>query len=161
MEAALIAEAPREKHDRYGIKLVPVDPLATFDLRRFDAVRRCQAQQGRELSRCLRELRALRREPLAEAPDEPERPNDELRIEPERPASAANDDALTAVAADHSALQKKLPNEPEHEPDRPVALPDPRLVEGSRLYDIWGNRPTAAPPDREGASSSWAEARTA
>jgi hypothetical protein len=58
--------------------------LTTFDLKRFNAVRGYQAQQGREISRCLKELRAL-----AERTDEPEAV---LEHEPNVPGPA-NDDA--------------------------------------------------------------------
>ena len=71
MEAALIAAAPRQQRNWLGT-YVPADPLGTFDVRRFHAIRGYQAQQGRGISRRLRELRLLRREPLAEGTDEPE-----------------------------------------------------------------------------------------
>ena len=49
-----------------------------------------QAQQGREISRCLKELRQLRKEGLAECTDEPE---DMPENEPGSPQTPANDDA--------------------------------------------------------------------
>ena len=55
-----------------GYQWEEADPLTTFDLKRFNAVRGYQAQQGREISRCLKELRQLRKEALAECTDEPE-----------------------------------------------------------------------------------------
>ena len=52
-----------------------------------------QAQQGREISRCLKELRQLRKEALAECTDEPETL---VKNEPKSPP-AANDDAAPSV----------------------------------------------------------------
>ena len=103
MEAALIAAAPRQQRNWVGT-YVPVDPLGTFEIQRFNAIRGYQAQQGRELSRCLRELRQLRREPLAECTDEPER---EIQNEPERPAAPANDDAPATTPTADSPPQEK------------------------------------------------------
>ncbi len=40
-----------------GYRQEEADPLTTFDLRRFNAVRGQQGQIGREISRCLKELR--------------------------------------------------------------------------------------------------------
>ena len=48
------------------------DPLTTFDLRRFNAVRGQQGQSGREISRCLKELRLLRKDARAQDGDQPE-----------------------------------------------------------------------------------------
>ena len=62
-------EPPAAAH---GFQWEEADPLTTFDLKRFNAVRGYQAQQGREISRCLKELRALRKDALAECTDEPE-----------------------------------------------------------------------------------------
>ena len=80
IEVALFDAAPRAAQN--GYRSEEADPLTTFDLRRFNAVRGYQAQQGREISRCLKELRELRREALAECTGEPE---DTLRNEPESP----------------------------------------------------------------------------
>ena len=79
--------------------------MTTFDLRRFNAVRGYQAQQGREISRCLKELRALRREALAACMGEPEdTAAATLRNEPESPPEPANDHApQTAAGASHPA----------------------------------------------------------
>ena len=72
IEVALFDAAPKLRPPQAGFEWEEADPLTTFDLKRFNAVRGYQAQQGRELSRCLKELRLLRREPLAECTDEPE-----------------------------------------------------------------------------------------
>ncbi len=55
-----------------------------------------QAQQGREISRCLKELRQLRKDALAECTDEPEAA---LENEPGSPQPPANDDASSARVA--------------------------------------------------------------
>ena len=53
--------------------------------------------------------------------------------------SAANDDApATATTAD-SPPQEKMQNEPEPALAPACGLTDPRLVEGSRVFDIWGH----------------------
>ena len=72
IEVALFDAAPKLRPPQAGFEWEEADPLTTFDLKRFNAVRGYQAQQGREISRCLKELRQLRREPLAECTDEPE-----------------------------------------------------------------------------------------
>ena len=64
IEVALFDAAPKLRPPQAGFEWEEADPLTTFDLKRFNAVRGYQAQQGRELSRCLKELRLLRREPL-------------------------------------------------------------------------------------------------
>jgi hypothetical protein len=130
MEATLIAAAPRQQRNWLGTYL-PADPLGTFEIRRFNAIRGYQAQQGRELSRCLKELRALRREPLAECTCEPETV---LRNEPNNPP-AANDDARATCTSASSLPQEKMQNEPEPRLDPAVGLPDPWLVAGSPSGD--------------------------
>ncbi len=143
MEAALIAAAPRQQRNWVGT-YVPVDPLGTFEIQRFNAIRGYQAQQGRELSRCLKELRQLRREPLAECTE----PESEFQNEPELPSAPANDDAPTTAATADSRPQENTQNEPEPELTTPCKLADPRLVEGSRVFDLWGHaRPQRAEAD--------------
>ena len=51
IETALFDAAPRTRQN--GYRAEEADPLTTFDLKRFNAVRGYQAQQGREISRCL------------------------------------------------------------------------------------------------------------
>ncbi len=84
IEVALFDAAPKLRPPQAGFEWEQADPLTTFDLKRFNAVRGYQAQQGRELSRCLKELRLLRRDAVAECTDEPEstsrRTNPVLRI---------------------------------------------------------------------------------
>ena len=161
IEVALFDAAPKLRPPQAGYQWEQADPLTTFDLKRFNAVRGYQAQQGREISRCLKELRAA---PQGGAGGRHGRTRaTRLRNEPGSPQLPANDDA--PAQAETAALTPQEPsrNEPGRAPDWPAGLPDPQLVEGSRLYDIWGNRhpPTAAPPDRQAASPGWAEVRTA
>ena len=94
IEVALFDAAPKTRMN--GYRSEEADPLTTFDLKRFNAVRGYQAQQGREISRCLKELRQLRKEALAECTGEPEAA---LENEPGSPQPPANDDASTARAA--------------------------------------------------------------
>ena len=62
IEVALFDAAPKLRPPQAGFEWEVADPLTTFDLKRFNAVRGYQAQQGRELSRCLKELRQLRKD---------------------------------------------------------------------------------------------------
>jgi hypothetical protein len=71
IEVALFDAAPRIRPPTHGPQWEQADPLTTFDVRRFNAVRGQQAQIGREIRHCLAELRALRKDALART-DEPE-----------------------------------------------------------------------------------------
>jgi hypothetical protein len=138
IEVALFDAAPRLRPPQAGFAWEEADPLTTFDLKRFNAVRGYQAQQGRELSRCLKELRQLRREPLAVCTDEPEATSQK---EPERPPEPANDDAHRT---DSDALFAVV----DLPPKAPVASSGaPGEPDRARLADA------------EQALASWAEAR--
>ena len=50
IEVALFDAAPKLRPPQAGFEWEVADPLTTFDLKRFNAVRGYQAQQGRELS---------------------------------------------------------------------------------------------------------------
>jgi hypothetical protein len=130
IEVALFDAAPRLRPPQAGIEWEEANPLTTFDLKRFNAVRGYQAQQGRELSRCLKELRALRREPLAECTDEPE---DALQNEPGSSSAAANDDAPTEQFREPDLRR----NEPDGSCGRPAASDDPRLADAKRALGTW------------------------
>ena len=123
------------------------DPLTTFDVRRFNAVRGQQAQLGREIRHCLAELRQLRKDALART-DEPEeraperaklherfmrtaRPNPARRRETNlRPARnepeslPANDDAAPPGAAPYKT--------------NPASRPRRERGEWVPMLDIWG-----------------------
>ncbi|HEX6011686.1 MAG TPA: hypothetical protein VFY87_07770 [Geminicoccaceae bacterium] len=78
VEVALLDGAPGIKPPTRGGTWEEAEAAETFDVRRFNAVRGHQAARGREISRCLKELRLLRREPLMAEQDEPEpRPRNE------------------------------------------------------------------------------------
>ena len=126
IEVALFDAAPSTRQN--GYRQEEADPLTTFDLRRFNAVRGYQAQQGREISRCLKELRQLRKDALAECTGEPEAT---LENEPGSPP-AANDDAASAPAT----TAKNEPADP--------APPEFWTVDGVPLLDAWG-RPRRHP----------------
>src|SRR5215213_575520 len=81
IETALFDAAPKLRPPQAGLQWEEADPLTTFDLRRFNAVRGYQAQQGREISRRLKELRLLRKDALAACTNEPEGASEN---EPER-----------------------------------------------------------------------------
>ena len=112
IEVALFDAAPKLRPPQAGFEWEEADPLTTFDLKRFNAVRGYQAQQGRELSRCLKELRLLRREPLAECTFEPE---SMLQNEPESPPTA-NDDSPIPRYAGGFDRDDAAQNEPEPPP---------------------------------------------
>ena len=72
LETEILADQP--KHDlAYAADhhTLVVNPAATIQLARFNALRAYQAQLGREASRLLRELRLLRQEAIAENEPEP------------------------------------------------------------------------------------------
>jgi hypothetical protein len=133
IETALFDAAPKLRPPQTGFQWEEADPLTTFDLRRFNAVRGYQAQQGREISRCLKELRLLRKEALA-CTDEPE---DASENEPRSPPAPANDDATPGRpgprAIDGTTAEKKP------EPDPWDALPASVRAELDRLLaaDDW------------------------
>ena len=101
IEVALFDAAPKIRPPAHGFQWEEADPLTTFDVRRFNAIRGCQAQQGREIGRCLKELRLLRREALART-DEP------AQNEPKSPPPPANDDAVSRAPA-AAAMPEKEP----------------------------------------------------
>jgi hypothetical protein len=130
LEAKLFAWTDTPKVFHAG-KYLPVDAEANFDIARFLALERYQAQLGREVSRCLRELRLLRQEPLADVPNEPgpvpaADPAPEPASEPARPVGSA---------------------EPRNEPERgpsPAALPAPNRRERRRSAALARGGPPAA-----------------
>ncbi|MFL5336586.1 MAG: hypothetical protein ACJ8H8_26270 [Geminicoccaceae bacterium] len=127
IETALFDAAPKLRPPQTGFQWEEDDPLTTFDLRRFNAVRGYQAQQGREISRCLKELRTLRKDALAARTDEP---GEAPKNEPKRPPAPANDDAR---------LPQASVSEKEPEPDLWDALPVRVRTELDRLLadDDW------------------------
>ena len=153
IEVALFDAAPKLRPPTHGCEWEQADPLTTFDVRRFNAIRGQQAQLGREIRNCLAELRALRKEALAGTGEPGERvenePGTELRNEPES-AAPANDDA--ALPTD-----QPLRNEPDEPVPPPIAAlraaimaehaarladpdPDPTIMEGlvQRIATAWG-----------------------
>ena len=109
IEVALFDAAPKKRPPQAGYQWEQADPLTTFDLKRFNAVRGYQAQQGREISRCLKELRQLRKDALAECADEPD---EALENEPKSPQAPANDDASVTRSSAGSSSEATSPNEP-------------------------------------------------
>ena len=71
IETALFDAAPKLRPPQTGFQWEEADPLTTFDVKRFNAIRGYQAQQGREISRCLKELRQLRKDGLGRARTNP------------------------------------------------------------------------------------------
>jgi hypothetical protein len=87
--AALLAAPPRHELDgRPGA--LAIHPQAALHLARFQALRAYDAQLGREVARCLRELRLLKATPLPAAPEAEDEPEAQPRAEPEPPAANEN-----------------------------------------------------------------------
>jgi hypothetical protein len=84
-------------------------PAHPFDLRRFNAIRGYQAQQGREIGRCLKKLRQLRKDALLVGTDAPELATEN---EPKSPPPTANDDTCVPQPA-AMFTTPSAPNEPE------------------------------------------------
>ena len=140
IETALFDAAPRIRPPHGGFQWEEADPLTTFDVRRFNAVRGCQAQQGREIGRCLKELRLLRKEALTRT-DEPE---ETMENEPKSPLPPANDDARSPSLTAGTMLEF------EPEPDPWDVLPGPVRVEAERLLEA-GDWPGLAALGASGA----------
>jgi hypothetical protein len=134
IEVALFDAAPKLRPPQAGFEWEEADPLTTFDLRRFNAVRGYQAQQGRELSRCLKELRALRREPLEDCTHEPESTS---RNEPDDPPAPANDDAGPTGAGESLLTSEPPRNEPGHRSDAPGEPDRTRLADAESALAAW------------------------
>ena len=130
IEVALFDAAPKLRPPQAGFQWEQADPLTTFDLKRFNAVRGYQAQQGREISRCLKELRQLRKEALAECTDEPE---DMLENEPGSPRHPPT----TTRPRRPKRPCGRLRNPRETNPSR---RPPWRFweVDGVPMLDVWG-----------------------
>src|SRR5215218_3028167 len=109
IETALFDAAPKLRPPQAGFEWEEADPLTTFDLRRFNAIRGYQAQQGREISRCLKELRLLRKDALVACTDEPEGASEN---EPRSQPTPANDDAGPNCTAADPRAEETLENEP-------------------------------------------------
>ena len=130
IEMALFDAAPKLRPPQTGFQWEEADPLTTFDVKRFNAIRGYQAQQGSEISRCLNELRQLRKDALADCTNEPEGMPEN---EPESAPAPANDDARQHLPAPGHPLE----NEPE--PDPWDTLPAPVRAELDRpsATDDW------------------------
>jgi hypothetical protein len=133
MEVALLDGAPAMKPPTRGGTWEEAEAAETFDVRRFNAIRGHQAAQPREISRCLKELRQLRHEPLAAdtAEDEPE--GTRLRNEPDEPAPqstpAANNDRPRHGMEPISGIVEEAQNEPDASPATPA---EPNSIEALR-----------------------------
>ena len=149
IETALFDAAPKLRPPQAGFQWEEADPLTTFDLKRFNAVRGYQAQQGREISRCLKELRLLRKEALATCTDEPEAASEN---EPKSPPAPANDMGLLAVEAVEAAGAAGSRNEPDAQgSDRGRGMAPETVRAAGPLRDAAacdgrsGHRPAPAP----------------
>jgi hypothetical protein len=130
MEVAPLDGAPAMKPPTRGGTWEEAEPAETFDVKRFNAIRGHQAAQGREISRCLKELRQLRREPLLAMADEPEPATQN------EPGSPAPEPMLAANDAGPRHGMAPIPDTEEtmrNEPDAPRATPaEPEPIEALR-----------------------------
>src|SRR3954451_17745822 len=110
IETALFDAAQKLRPPQTGFQWEEADPLTTFDLRRFNAVRGYQAQQGREISRCLKELRQLRKDALAGCTGDPDVAAEN---EPKSPPVPTNDNARPHHMLAEAAAWHTPKNEPE------------------------------------------------
>jgi hypothetical protein len=110
IETALFDAAPKLRPPQTGFQWEEADPLTTFDLRRFNAVRGYQAQQGREISGCLKELRLLRKDALADGEVEPDIAQEK---EPERPSAPADEMGRSAGGKVEAVGAMGSRNEPD------------------------------------------------
>ena len=109
-----------------------------------------QAQQGREISRCLKELRTLRKDALADCTGEPE---DTTGTNPRDPQPPANDDAPAQAETAVLAAQEPSRNKPEP----PAAHGEFWEVDGVPLLDVWvqpRRHPLAAARDAAGGGAT-------
>ena len=158
MEVALLAAAPTTRMN--GYRPEDADPLTTFDLRRFNAIRGQQGQIGREISRCLKELRLLRKDALAQDMDSPrtssrtseitrtnccrgtDEPEPLWENEPGSPPPPANDDAAEASEPPATGLDAEVRNEPDGPAAAtrvgPARPPAPRWDTGPELLESIG-----------------------
>src|SRR3954454_13834208 len=139
IETALFDAAPKLRPPQTSFQWEEADPLTTFDLKRFNAVRGYQAQQGREISRCLKELRMLRKDALAACTGDPQGTSEN---EPNGPPAPANDDATAPTTIAGPPPRAALRNEPDRAAD-PVP-PGMWTVDGVPLLDVRG-RPRQRP----------------
>ena len=113
IEVALFDAAPKLRPPQAGYQWEQADPLTTFDLKRFNAVRGYQAQQGREISRCLKELRRYARTRWRKARTNPRNCGRSLyKTNPGARQPPANDDAPAPAESAVPAAQEPSRTEP-------------------------------------------------
>jgi hypothetical protein len=134
IEVALFDAAPKLRPPQAGFEWEQADPLTTFDLKRFNAIRGYQAQHGRKISRCLKELRQLRKEGLAACTDEPE---EVLENEPKSPPAPANDDTRKHRPATDTIPGAVPENEPESDPWDALSAPVRAELDRLLASDDW------------------------
>jgi hypothetical protein len=88
----------------------PGDPEVFFDIRRFNAIRGYQAQLGREISRCLAELRRLKATRAAESLRDSMDGN-----EPDHPVTSPAARPTLSTACTAPALSSERASAPVHE----------------------------------------------
>ena len=162
IEVAILDAAPKVRPPAHGFQWEQADPLTTFDVRRFNAVRGQQAQLGREIRSCLKELRQLRKDARAACTDEPDAA---LRSEPGSPPTA-NDDAPIPRHPGGFDLDDTPRNEPGNSPHlADDATANPETAAASAGVSTSRNEPDEAAAEEAGIEATraallvWAEAR--
>jgi hypothetical protein len=147
MEVALLDAAPRLRPPTRGGTWEQADPLATFDVKRFNAVRGHQAAQGREISRCLKELRQLRKDALVGDTSEPE---PRSRNEPDHTGASSAWGAPGTDKASHGTVKETVRNEPDDAASPPSSgEPEPLNILRQAIRAEIAAQAEAAEPDPE------------
>jgi hypothetical protein len=157
---ALLDAAPTTRMNGYLQQ--KADPLTTFDVKRFNAIRGQQAQLGREIRSCLKELRQLKKDARAACTDEPDTA---LRNEPGHPPTANDDVPIPRYPGGFD-----LDDTPRNEPGNPPLPPDagaanPGIAAASAGASGLRNEPGEAEAEEAGIEATraallvWAEAR--
>ena len=153
IEVALFDAVPKIRPPAHGFQWKQADPLTSFDVRRFNAIRGQQAQIGREIRNCLAELRALLKAAQART-GEPEECESEKQI-------CTNDLSPPCTSEPNARLQNEPKGHARNKPGSPAPANDdaaltsdstPRNEPGAAACpantparDICGHRRPAAP----------------
>ena len=145
LTARLLAEC------EIGARLVK--RMAIFDLKRFNPIRGYRAQQGRELSRCLKEPRLLRRAAPTECvlPDRPAAWSDELPHDTPEPEPRAHGVSDACRARSNPRFANHTP------PTAPCARTNPSRRRSPTATSAGGWRPwpaSGSPPDSRSGDRS-------
>ena len=138
IEVALFDAAPKLRPPQAGFEWEVADPLTTFDLKRFNAVRGYQAQQGRELPGASRSCGCCAANRSRIARTNPRARHGTNPTACPRPTTMR----LFRSAMAHAEQDQLLRNEPDPRSDPAPRHADPQPLVDGRLLDIWGHPPS-------------------